>query len=140
MVISLKDILPKDKINKWGINTDFNIREYAIAYIDNILYKGLCHYDIVENYIEENMLDATMNPCCGSVEFETMEEIDKPIILGSVIKGIDNKEYVIFYDDCNYDCCADYILTLIKKDFPHSIICTTMYTREEKEDYIKKIG
>ena len=103
------------------------MREYAIAYIDGVLYKGDTHANIVRDYIDTNY------PEYSYLDDDEIFQcsLNPTMFMGSVLKGIDNNQYIVFYKDGSNTSVKE-ILNIIKTDYPNSILCTVPYERNNK--------
>lgn len=143
--INLKDILDDESIEFYGLNTDYGNRSFAISYLDGQIYEGDVHKDIVEEFLNNNNMDADeyLNYSEGFVTNDEQDEIDIPMAFGSYIKGKDGKDYVAIYPGSLYYVGMNEIADIMRKKYPNAIICiddNDRYMQEEgKEVYIEKI-
>lgn len=122
--IYLKDILQSENIKKYGYNTDFNNRAFAISYIDGELFEGDTHKDTVSSYLEEhNMNLEYIDKTQGFVTKEELEDIDLSMAFASYIKGIDNKDYIAIYTETLFYVSMDILIMELEKKYPKAIIC-----------------
>lgn len=141
-MIYLEDILSRDKVDRWGLNTDYGVRDYAFMYIDNNLYKGSVHKDILEEYIQNNSLNMSIDKTNGYITEEEKEDLDLPLVIGSVLTDKNNQKYVIIYDTCFYGWSIDSIISQIKEDFKNHIICIDPLDRriEHTKPYLELVA
>lgn len=144
--INLKDILKPENIDSYGLNTDYGNRDFAIAYIEDKLYVGDTHKDIVYDYLNTNNKELTkyVDFSEGYVTGDEQDNIDLAMGFASYIHGIDNNDYIAVYPDSTYIIGVNEFCDYLKKEYPNAIICIDnnerhMYSPDELDVYIEKI-
>lgn len=146
--INLKNILNDKDIEYYGLNTDYGNRSFAITYLDGRIYEGDTHKDTVEEYLDNNNMDAKeyLNYSEGFVTNEEQDDIDLPMGFASYIKGKDGKDYIAIYPDSIYYIGLNEFADILKKKYTNAIVCVDYNDRYEydididtEERYIETI-
>lgn len=144
--VYLNDILSPENIEAYGLNTDYGNRDFAIAFIENKIYTGDTHKDLVDEYINSNdkELSEYIDHSEGYVTHEEQDNLDLAMGFASYIKGIDGNDYIAVYPDSTYIIGVNEFCQYLKEEFPNAIICLDNNDRYRYYDdtemvYIEKI-
>lgn len=122
-MIKLEDILLPERVEKYGVNTDYSNREFAICYIGEDLLEEATHKDCLAQYLLKNDLCyGIIDASCGSVTEEEMDEVDEVFGFASYLKGADGQDYVVIYEDTLYALSLETMISVVKEKYPAACI------------------
>lgn len=128
--IYIKDILTKEQIDMFGINTDYGNRDLAISYINGELYEGDTHKDTLQEYLNNNKMNVELDHSEGFVQYYEQEDVNLPMGFASLINGTDGKTYIAIYNETLFNITLNDFVNVLKIKYPKAILCTDDFTRD----------